>query len=133
MTARLILSVGILTPLASLIALRRRGLPSGSPPPMRAAIVISLISLVNARPRLASIAPFLCLILCHLEWPDIDFSLRIRQIRFQFSKEIGGRSERNSALSRISLTHLGLLFRIFGSARVESFGFLRFVYSRTRR
>src|SRR5690606_19116330 len=40
-----------------------------SPPPMRAATVISLISLVNSLPRLASAAPFLCLMVCHLEWP----------------------------------------------------------------
>src|SRR5689334_25238675 len=83
MTARLMLSVGMFTAFASAMALRDRGLPSGSPPPIRAAIVISLISLVKARPRFASMAPFLCLILCHLEWPDIDLSLRIRQIRFQ--------------------------------------------------
>src|ERR1043166_7906655 len=66
----------MLTPFASSTALRSRGLPSGSPPPIRAAIVISLMSFVNKRPRLASMAPFLCLILCHFEWPDIDpFSL----------------------------------------------------------
>src|SRR5205809_1213463 len=81
--ARLKLSAGILTAFASWIAFRRRGLPSASPPPIRAAIVISLMSFVNMRPRFASIAPFLCLILCHLEWPDIDLSLKIRQIRFQ--------------------------------------------------
>src|SRR5262245_62821500 len=71
MTALLMLSVGMLTALASEMALRRRGFPSGSPPPIRAAMVISLMSFVNARPRLESIAAFLCLILCHLEWPDI--------------------------------------------------------------
>ena len=40
-------------------------------PPVRAATVISLISLVKILPRLASSAPFLCLIVCHLECPDI--------------------------------------------------------------
>src|SRR5215510_14601073 len=58
-------------PFASRMALRRRALPSGSPPPVRAATVISLMNLVNSLPRLASSAPFLCLILCHLECPDI--------------------------------------------------------------
>src|SRR5215217_7349599 len=58
-------------PFASRIALRRRALASGSPPPVRAATVISLINFVNSLPRLASSAPFLCLILCHLECPDI--------------------------------------------------------------
>src|SRR6185503_16019872 len=72
--------------LASLIALRRRALASGSPPPERAATVISLINFVNSLPRLASSAPFLCLILCHLECPDIGFDpsenvLRVVRLR----------------------------------------------------
>src|SRR5919112_4012977 len=71
--ARSMVSLGMLPALASRIALRRRALPSGSPPPLRAATVISLINLVNSLPRLASSAPFLCLILCHLECPDIGF------------------------------------------------------------
>src|SRR5262245_5041686 len=58
--------------LASLTALRRRGFWFGSPlPPVRAAMVISLIHLVKSFPRLASSAPFLCLIVCHFECPDI--------------------------------------------------------------
>src|SRR5258706_3950835 len=64
-------SAGMLTALASSIALRRRGLPSGAPPPRRAAMVISLISFVNRRPRFASAAPFLCLIVAHLLCPDM--------------------------------------------------------------
>src|SRR6185436_244104 len=75
-TARLIVSAGIAWPLASFTALRRRGLPAGSPPPMRAATVISLISLVKSLPRLASSAPFFRLIVAHLEWPLIVTSLR---------------------------------------------------------
>src|SRR6267142_5291341 len=62
----------MLPALASRIALRKRALPSGSPPPERAATVISLINFVNSLPRLASSAPFLCLILCHFECPDIS-------------------------------------------------------------
>src|SRR5688500_10889267 len=65
-------SLGILSPLASLTALRRRAFESISPlPPVRAATVISLMSFVKILPRLASRAPFLCLIECHLECPDI--------------------------------------------------------------
>src|ERR1043166_2858361 len=64
-------SFGMLPALASRIALRKRAFASGSPPPLRAATVISLINLVNSLPRLASSAPFLCLILCHFECPDI--------------------------------------------------------------
>ena len=67
--ARVMLSPGMFAARASSIARRRRGLPLGSPPPMRAATVISLISLVKILPRLASAAPFLCLIVDHLEWP----------------------------------------------------------------
>ena len=37
--------------------------------PARAATVISLITLVKMRPRFASTAPFLCLMVDHLLWP----------------------------------------------------------------
>src|SRR5438876_220621 len=88
--ARLILSAGMLTPLASWIALRSRGLPSASPPPIRAAMVISLMTFVNMRPRFASRAPFLCLILAHLEWPDISTPYRCAKFRFSLA-QTGGR------------------------------------------
>src|ERR1700733_7283974 len=65
------LSLGIDCWRAVVTAVRRRGLALISPPPMRAATVISLISLVKALPRLASVAAFLCLIELHFEWPDI--------------------------------------------------------------
>src|SRR5512146_1176284 len=69
--ARLILSAGMFSALASRMALRRRGLASGSPPPDLAAMAISLIRRVKILPRLASRAPFLCLMVAHFEWPDI--------------------------------------------------------------
>src|ERR1700761_2833648 len=47
------------------------GLPPGSPPPVRAATSMFLISLANILPRLASTTAFLCLVVAHLEWPDI--------------------------------------------------------------
>ena len=65
------LSAGMLTDLASATIVRRRGLVSVSPPPLRAATVSSLMMRVKILPRLASAAPFLCLIVCHLEWPDM--------------------------------------------------------------
>ena len=68
------LSAGMFTAFASSMALRRRGLDSGAPPPCLAAIVISRMSFVNRRPRLASAAPFLCLIVLHLLWPDMCVS-----------------------------------------------------------
>src|SRR3954470_13099856 len=61
----------MLTALASAPMVRRRGLLSMSPPPLRAATVSSLIIRVKTLPRFASAAPFLCLIVCHLEWPDM--------------------------------------------------------------
>src|SRR6266536_644402 len=69
------LSAGMLTALASSMALRSLGFPSGAPPPRRADIVISLISFVKRRPRLASAAPFLCLIVAHLLCPDMPGSI----------------------------------------------------------
>src|SRR5205085_11045512 len=76
--ARLMLSAGMFADFAASTAARRRGFDSGSPPPFFAATVISLMIFVNRRPRLASAAPFLCLIVDHLLWPDIgtdSFSL----------------------------------------------------------
>src|SRR5208337_1773848 len=76
--ARLMLSAGMFSALAAAIAVRRRGLESGSPPLIRAATEISLMILVKILPRRASAAPFLCLMVAHLEWPDI------RKPSFQF-------------------------------------------------
>src|SRR5215510_9964601 len=69
--ARSMFSRGMLFALASAMIVRKRGLVPGSPPPLRAATVNSLMMRVKALPRLASAAPFLCLIVCHLEWPDM--------------------------------------------------------------
>ena len=43
----------------------------GSPPPWRAAMMIARLSLLHSLPRLASMAPFLCLIVAQWEWPDM--------------------------------------------------------------
>src|SRR5271169_772539 len=66
------LSAGMFSALAARMAPRKRGLLSGSPPPFLAAMLISLIRRVKILPRLASSAPFLCLIVAHLEWPDME-------------------------------------------------------------
>ena len=71
--ARSMLSFGILTPLALLTAILRRGLPSISAPPSLTATVISLIIRENSLLRFASAAPFLCLMVDHLLCPDIEF------------------------------------------------------------
>src|SRR6202046_5387414 len=70
--ARSILSLGMFSPLAARIAVRRRGFVTGSAPPVRAAIVNSRMSLVKILPRRASVAAFLCLIVAHLECPDME-------------------------------------------------------------
>src|ERR1700733_11438966 len=69
--ARLMLSAGMFSALAATMAPRKRGLESGSPPPFFAAMLISLMRRVNILPRLASSAPFLCLMVAHFEWPDM--------------------------------------------------------------
>src|SRR5919112_5928488 len=69
--ARSMFSPGIFTALAASIAVRRRGLPPGSPPPLRAATVISRMTLVQDEARLASVIAFLRLICFHLLWPAI--------------------------------------------------------------
>src|SRR4030095_2283674 len=69
--ARSMFSRGMLFALASAMMVRKRGFVLGSPPLFRAATVNSLMMRVKALPRFASAAPFLCLIVCHLEWPDM--------------------------------------------------------------
>src|SRR3954468_23539059 len=69
--ARSMFSRGMLFALASAMMVRSRGFMSGSPPPPRAATVSSLMRRVKILPRFASAAPFLCLIVCHLECPDM--------------------------------------------------------------
>ncbi len=71
LTARSMLSLGTEDFLAFWIASYSVGLPAGSPPPIRAATSMFLISLANILPRLASMTAFLCLVVAHLEWPDI--------------------------------------------------------------
>src|SRR3954465_8092118 len=65
------LSFGIEYERAFSIAFGSARLPSGSPPPSRAATMIARESLEKSLPRLASAAPFLCLIDDHLLCPDM--------------------------------------------------------------
>src|SRR5580704_1677400 len=67
-------SAGMFAARASAMTVRSRGFISGSPPLLRAATVNSLMRRVNTLPRLASAAPFLCLIVAHFEWPDMAYS-----------------------------------------------------------
>ena len=65
------LSFGTLLDFAAAIAVRSRGFMSTSPPPARAAAVISFTNFEKSLPRLESFAAFLCLIVDHLECPDM--------------------------------------------------------------
>ena len=47
------------------------GLPSRSGPPFRAATSIALMSLAKFFARRPSMTAFLCLVVAHLEWPDM--------------------------------------------------------------
>ena len=69
--ARSMVSVGIELSRAFWNIVRRVGFVSGSPPPSRAATSTWRISLANSLPRALSLAAFLCLMVAHLEWPDI--------------------------------------------------------------
>src|SRR4029077_3941188 len=64
------LSFGMEYDFAFSIAFCRERLPDGSPPPSFAATMIARESFEKSLPRLASAAPFLCLIEDHLLCPD---------------------------------------------------------------
>src|SRR5512133_3079774 len=73
------------------------GLPERSPPPVRAATSMFLISLAKSLPRLASIPAFLCLVVAHLEWPLIaPCPSRLRQLCRSARPGDGGRSRRTA-------------------------------------
>src|SRR5712671_4880646 len=89
--ARSMFSPGMFSFLPARMAARRRGLEFGSPPPMRAAMVISRITRVKTRPRLASVAAFLCLIVAHFGCPDMRlprFELRARRREFRLVRDL---------------------------------------------
>src|SRR4051794_4629554 len=93
--ARLMFSAGMFCAFASAMIVRRRGFMSGSPPPARAATVSSLMRRVKTLPRLASAAPFLCLMECHLECPDMA---KILPLSGQDDPDIRARVPRPAAI-----------------------------------
>src|SRR6476620_3013051 len=70
--ARSTLSLGMLAERAARMSLRNRKFPSGSPPPVFAAIEISFDSLLKILPRLASMAPLKRFTFDHLLCPAIN-------------------------------------------------------------
>src|SRR5437762_10488350 len=91
--ARLMVSLGTLEARALSTAVRKRGLPAGSPPDL-AATVISFSSLVQPFDLLASEAALVCLIFDQRLCPDIPIPLDDRWIS-------------NESLSRGSLPRKG--------------------------
>src|SRR5260370_3460775 len=104
--ARSTLSLGMFAAFAARIAVRRRGLEFGSPPPMRAAILISRMIRVKTRPRFASVAPFLCLIVAHFECPDIthphSFHVTTASPRSSIEEFLRRRADSENAGGKIS-------------------------------
>src|SRR5262245_18061478 len=93
--ARSMLSLGMLTALASLIAYRSRRFVSGSPPPILAATMMALDSFVHSLPRLASTAALRCLMFAQWEWRAI------RNYRgFVFTRPFAAEGRRASSSGR---------------------------------
>src|SRR3954466_8346321 len=75
------------------------GFPAGSPPPIRAATSMFLISFANILPRRASMTAFLCLVVAHLEWPDISaFLPGVESSRRRGRRTSGGSARRGPPL-----------------------------------
>src|SRR5438034_1714631 len=100
------LSFGIELSRAFWMAVARVAFPSGSGPPSRAATMIARASLENSLPRLASAAPFLCLIDDHLLCPDTRGLLRHLQEELVDTGVVGQlRVERGDEDAAISEQH----------------------------
>src|SRR5215472_12776230 len=90
------LSMGMLDSRAFATAIFKRKFASGSGEPAFAAMMISFDSLVNSWPRCASTLPFLSLMLCHLECPDIAGTSTRSVARSPRSNAVSGVRERQS-------------------------------------
>src|ERR1700730_15951073 len=95
------LSAGMLAAFASAMIVRSRGFMSGSPPAPRAATVSSLMRRVEILARLASSAPFLCLIEAHLEWPDMS-KLPRKQVKQESKCYHGHATQKNAKAAKIA-------------------------------
>src|SRR5438067_13908761 len=97
------LSFGIEYDFAFSIAFWSAEFPEGSPPPSLAATMIERVSLVKSLPRLASAAPFLCLIEDHLLCPD---KTRLLQEPFVEPRVVGQlRMERGDEVAAFAREH----------------------------
>src|SRR3989440_11433991 len=87
--ARSMLSFGIEYDRAFSIAFWSARFAAGSAPPSRAATVIARVSFEKSLPRLASAAPFLCLIELHLLCPDMRLLVHELQKPFVHARVVG--------------------------------------------
>src|SRR5438874_12522795 len=87
--ARSMLSFGIEYERAFSIAFWSARFAAGSGPPSRAATMIARESFEKSLPRLASAAPFLCLIELHLLCPDIRLLLDEREEALVHARVVG--------------------------------------------
>src|SRR3989442_15363235 len=100
------LSFGIEYERAFSIAFCSARFPAGSDPPSFAATMIARASLENSLPRLASAAPFLCLIDDHLLCPDTRALLRHLQEELVDAGVVGQlRVERRDENTAVSEQH----------------------------
>src|SRR5512140_1812153 len=97
-------SAGMFSALAAATAVRRRGFISTSPPDL-AAMLISRIRRVKILPRLASRAPFLCLIVAHFEWPDMT-DLEVENSRHTRVPQRLARPKNTEAIANYSMREL---------------------------
>src|ERR1700716_2111229 len=97
------LSFGMEYDFAFSIAFCRERLPDGSPPPSFAATMIARESFEKSLPRLASAAPFLCLIDDHLLCPDthrLPYSLQEQRVYSRIFRQFGvERSHKNAPVA----------------------------------
>ena len=82
--ARSMLSAGIEDFLAFVIASNNVGFPSRSAPPLRAATSIARICFAKTFARRLSIIAFLCLVVAHLEWPDMTYTFNLVDINLLY-------------------------------------------------
>src|SRR5579863_5925840 len=106
------LSCGIFSALAAATAVRSRAFVSGLPPPF-AATAISFRRRVKILPRLASSAPFLCLMVAHFEWPDIGTSDAVG-VPGVFQRPTSEYTIRGDDGVRLHICHLSLQIALFG-------------------
>src|SRR5687768_12364292 len=98
---RLMVSAGMLAALAFSTASRKRGFADRSPPPWRAATMISRMTRVQTFPRFSSCRPLRCWIFAHLLCPATRFVLILRYCSFYFSSHgytLADREERQNRM-----------------------------------